>query len=194
MRETSIESRVHAAAGDIEREGGKPTVASVRERAGVNNADATRYLRGWREAQASSGAMIGALPAALVEQMQRVAGLMWAEASTLAAASHAAVERDWRAQATLQEEEINELGENLDAADQAAVAAAEARASERAALDLELQAARADEDRAKAELQTAGQAQVDLARQLVEERATNQTLRETLAALIARIPGADEDK
>lgn len=57
-----------------------------------------------------------------------------------------------------------------------------------------MRTARADEDRAKAELQTAGQAQADLGRQLAEERATNQTLRETLAALIARIPGADEDK
>ncbi|SFN43462.1 DNA-binding protein [Mycetocola miduiensis] len=194
MSETSTEARVHAAADSIERDGGKPTVATVRERAGVNNADATRYLRGWREVQASSGATIGALPAALVEQLHRVAGLMWGEASTLAAASHAAVEREWRAQVMLQEEEITELGENLDAADQAAIVAAEAHANERTALEAALEAARADETRATAELQAAGQARADLERQLVEERVTNQTLRETLAALIARIPGADEDR
>lgn len=43
------------------------------------------------------------------------------------------------------------------------------------------------------QLQTAGQAQADLERQLAEERAASQTLRETLAALIARIPAADAD-
>lgn len=194
MNGSSTEARVHAAADDIEREGYNPTVSTVRARAGVNNADATRFLRGWREGRVSSGARIGALPAALVEQSQRVAGLMWTEASTLAAASHAAVEREWRAQATLQEEEITELGENLDAADQAALAAAEAHATERAALEAALEAARADETRVTAELQTARQERAELETQLVEERATNQSMRETLAALIARIPGADAEK
>jgi len=194
MAETSIEARVHAAADAIEREGGKPTVATVRERAVVNNADATRYLRGWREGRASSGATIAALPAALVEQSQRVAGLMWIEASSLASASHAAVEREWQAQTALHEQEIAELVENLDSADQATRAAAEAHAGERAAHAAELQAARADETPATAELHTAVQAQAELERQLAQERTVNQTLRETLTALIERIPKADESK
>lgn len=194
MPEASAEARIHTAADDIEQEGGKPTVATVRERAGVNNADATRYLRGWREGRASSGATIAALPAALVEQSQRVAGLMWAEASSLASASHAAVEREWRAQAATLEIEVAELVENLDAADQSASAAAAAHASERVALDAELQAARADEARAMGDLRAAGQVQVELEKQLAEERTANQTLRETLAALIERIPAADPGK
>ncbi|TFD12875.1 KfrA protein [Cryobacterium sp. TMT1-2-2] len=194
MTEASTEARINTAADDIEREGGKPTVASVRERAGVNNADATRYLRGWREGRASSGATIAALPAALVEQSQRVAGLMWTEASSLASASHAAVEREWRAQAATFEVEIAELVENLDEADRSASATAEAHTSERAAHDAELLLARTDEARAKAELQAAEQAKVELEKEFAEERATSQTLRETLAALIARIPAAEAGK
>jgi hypothetical protein len=194
MLEASTEVRVHAAADDIEHESGKPTVATVRERAGVNNADATRYLRGWREGRATSGATIAALPAALVEQSQRVAGLMWAQASSFASASHAAAEREWREQTPLHEQEIAELVENLDAADRAATATAEAHASERAALDVELQAARADEARAKAEVQTALQAQTEFEKQLIEESAVTKTLRETLTALIERIPAADDGK
>lgn len=192
MTETSAEARVHAAADDIERGGGRPTVATVRERAGVNNADATRYLRGWREGQASSGATIAALPVALMEHSQRVAGLMWAEASSLAAASHTAVEREWRAQAALQEQEVAELVENLDSADRAVSAAAEAHASELATIELQLQEARADEARAKNDLQGAAEARTELEKQLVEERAATKTLRETLNALIERIPAADK--
>jgi chromosome segregation ATPase len=193
MTGTSAEERVHTAADEIERQGGKPTVATVRELAGVNNADATRFLRGWRERQASSGATIAALPAGLIEQSQRVAGLMWAEASSLAAASHAAVEREWRAQAALHEQEIAELVENLDAADQARTAAAEGYAAERAALEAELEQARDAAARATAELQRSHQAQTEMEKQLVEARTANETLRETLGALIARIPAAGGD-
>jgi hypothetical protein len=193
MTGTRAEERVHDAAGEIEREGGKPTVATVRELAGVNNADATRFLRGWRERQASSGATIAALPPGLIDQSQRVAGLMWAEASSLASASHSAVEREWRAQAALHEQEIAELVENLDAADQARAAAAEAHASQRAALEAELEQARTAETHATAELQKANQAQAEMEKQLVEARTANETLRETLGALIARIPAAGGD-
>lgn len=191
MAEFSAEARVYTAADDIEREGGRPTVATVRERASVNNADATRYLRGWREGQASSGATIAALPAALVEQSQRVAGLMWAEASALASASHAAVEREWRAQIALHEQEIGELVENLDAADRTARTTAELNASERVALEEALGTARADASRAKTELETAEHTQTELEKQLLEERAAAKTLRETLAALIQRIPATE---
>lgn len=192
MAEISVEARVHAAADEIERDGNRPTVATVRERAGVNNADATRYLRAWREGQASSGATIAALPAALVEQSQRVAGLMWAEASSLASASHAAIERDWQAQTVLHEQELAELVENFDAADREASSLAAAHATERATFEVELQTARAAEALAKAELQSAKEAQAEVEKLLIEERAAAKTLRETLAALIARIPPVDE--
>ena len=194
MTEISVEARVHAAADEIERDGTRPTVATVRERAGVNNADATRFLRAWREGRASSGATIAALPAALMEHSQRVAGLMWAEASSLASAAHAAVERDWQVQSALHEQDLAELVENLDTANREASASAAAHASERAAFGVELEAARAGEARAAADLQNALQTQTDLEKQLVEERAAAKTLRETLAALIERIPAVDEGK
>jgi len=194
MAEASAEARVHAAADEIERDGDRPTVATVRERASVNNADATRYLRGWREGQASSGATIAALPAALIEHSHRVAGLMWAEASSLASASHAAVARDWLAQTALHGQELAELVENLDAADRAARTTAQAHANERAALEEALRAARAAESHATAELQSTLQAQAELEKQLVDERAATRTLRETLAALIERIPAVEPGK
>ncbi|WP_442922972.1 DNA-binding protein [Microbacterium sp. nov. GSS16] len=74
INEATPEARIHAATDEVDREGVKPAVASVRERASVNNADATRYLRQWREGRAASAATIAALPAALVEHSQRVAG------------------------------------------------------------------------------------------------------------------------
>lgn len=177
MAKPNPEARVYAAIDDLQRDGEKPTVANVRSRAGVNNADATRYLREWREGKASSGATIAALPASLVEQSQRVVGLMWAEAVATAAASHAALEQEWR--------------EGLAAAEQAARAAAATHAAERAALEEELETARANEARATTERQALEQAQADLETRLVEERATNQTLRETVAAFIGRFPAAE---
>lgn len=191
MDEGAPEARVYAAADEIERDGGKPTVASVRERAGVNNADATRYLRQWREGRAASGATIAALPAALVEHSQRVAGLMWAEASQLAGAAHAAIEREWREQKALQEKEIAELVENLDAADRAAAAAAEKYATEKAALEAEVEAARAEAAAAVAELEQKRHENAELEKQIIEERSAAQVLRTTIDALIARIPSSD---
>ncbi len=181
MTELSPKDRVFDAAAAVDREGGKPTVATVRERAGVNNADATRYLREWREDRAAAGTKIAALPSALVEQAQRVASAMWVEASSLAAASHAALEREWQEQRALQEQEITELVENLDAANEAS-----------ASLEANLAQARADADAAASDLQTAQQSLAELQTQLVQERTANDVLRETLASLIARIPAEGE--
>ena len=47
MAEQSVKDRVYAAAGRISAEK-NPTVATVREAAGVSNADAGRYLKEWR--------------------------------------------------------------------------------------------------------------------------------------------------
>ena len=119
---------------------------------------------------------------------------MWAEASSLASASHAAVARDWLAQTALHGQELAELVENLDAADRAARTTAQAHANERAALEEALRAARAAESHATAELQSTLQAQAELEKQLVDERAATRTLRETLAALIERIPAVEPGK
>jgi septal ring factor EnvC (AmiA/AmiB activator) len=192
VTDTTPESRVHAAADEIEREGGRPTVSSVRQRAGVSNADATRFLRGWRDGKESSGATIAALPAALVEQSQRVAGMMWAEASKLAGASHAALEREWHERTAQQDQEIAELVENLDTAESAAAAAAEKHVTEKTALEAELEALRAEKHQSLSDLQETRSELSSLEKQIVEERATSETLRTTINALIARIPAADE--
>ncbi|WP_461473285.1 DNA-binding protein, partial [Microbacterium sp. HJ5] len=193
MRTSSPEVRVHTAADEIEREGGKPTVATVRERAGVNNADATRYLREWREGRAASGATIASLPPALIEHSQRVAGLMWAEASQLAGAAHAAVEREWYEQTALQTQEIAELVVNLDAADLAAKEAAGKHAAEKADLEAALDAAAAETAHVRAELREVREERATLEKQIIEERAAAQALRATIDALIARIPAAEEE-
>lgn len=108
------------------------------------------------------------------------------------ASSRAAAERDWRAQTALNEHEIAELVENLDAAAATANTTLEAHASERAALEEALQIARAAQGIAKAELQSAEDAQAEPEKQLIEERAVTRTLQEIQAALIERIPPVDD--
>lgn len=51
---SSIKDRVYAAAEQISVER-NPTVSTVREVAGVSNADAGRYLKQWREEKAAAG-------------------------------------------------------------------------------------------------------------------------------------------
>lgn len=194
MSETSVEARVHAAAEEIEREGGKPTVVTVRARAGVNNGDATRFLRTWREGKLAASESIASLPPSLFEQTQRVAGLMWAEASQLASASHAAIEREWHEQKALQEREIAELVESLDATERAATTAAEAHAAAKAALEAEIEAARAEKAQAVTELEEKNRVIAELEKQIVEERAAAEANRTTIEALVSRIPSADETK
>lgn len=194
VTETSVEARVHAAADEIEREGGKPTVVTVRARVGVNNGDATRFLRSWREAKLAAGASIASLPPGLFEQMQRVAGLMWAEASQLASSAHAAVEREWLELKALQETEIAELVESLDTTERAAMTATEAHAAEKDALAAELETTRDQKAQAVLDLQTARQENAELEKRIIEERAAARALRTTIDALIVRIPPSDETK
>jgi hypothetical protein len=76
-------------------------------------------------------------------------------------------------------------------ANHTASATAEAHAGELAASEEQLQEAQADEARAREDLQAAVEARTELEKQLVEERATTKALRETIAAIIERIPAAD---
>ena len=79
MAEQSVKDRVYAAAERISAER-NPTVATVREAAGVSNADATRFLKEWRAERDSAGSKIAATPAAITEQALRLAGTVWEEA------------------------------------------------------------------------------------------------------------------
>lgn len=193
--EASIKDRVYAAAETISAER-NPTVASVRSAAGVSNADATRYLKEWREEKQNAGSTIAATPPAFAEQALRLAGGLWAEASRMAAESHAALEREWREQTAHQEKEIAELGDDLDTS--TAQHDAELRARDDRIADLEKAAAGSAATAADsvAALATARaeheQALSALRAELSEARGANTALTTALEALIARIPDAPE--
>lgn len=113
MAEPSIKDRVYAAAEQISAER-NPTVSSVRESAGVSNADATRYLKAWRTEQSAAGTQIAATPPAVIEQATRLAGTLWAEASRLAEATHEALQAQWIQQSKEKDDELAELVADLD--------------------------------------------------------------------------------
>ena len=109
----SVKDRVYAAAEQISAER-RPTVSTVRAAAGVSNADATRYLKEWSEEKRAAGGQVAAAPAVLLEQAARLAGACWAEASTLADARHAAVEKAWLQEKKDLTVEVAELVADLD--------------------------------------------------------------------------------
>ena len=95
MAEQSVKDRVYAAAERISATT-NPTVATVREAAGVSNADAGRYLKQWRVERESAGSKIAATPPVITEQAMRLAGTVWEAAVSTATAEHAVVEKAWR--------------------------------------------------------------------------------------------------
>lgn len=195
MAELSSMERVYAAADTIGAER-NPTVASVRELAGVSNADATRFLKQWREEKQNAGSAIAAAPAALVEQAARLAGGLWVEASRLAAESHAALEREWAEARAHQERELGELVADLDAANAAHATEItrlgdEAGRLEAAAAESREAAAAAAAELAAARAEIAA-AIVQLRAELSEAHGTITALQTTQAALIARIPTGNE--
>ena len=109
----SVKDRVYAAAEQISAER-NPTVSSVREAAAVSNADATRYLKQWREEKASAGTQIAATPQTVLEHAARLAGTVWAEAAKLAEDRHAAVEAQWERDRRDKDQELAELVADLD--------------------------------------------------------------------------------
>ena len=109
----SARDRVYAAAEKISAERA-PTVSSVRESAGVSNADATRYLKEWRDEKASDGSRLAVTPQAIIEQATRLAGTVWAQAAALAKAKHEAFEAQWDQQKKDKDLELAELVADLD--------------------------------------------------------------------------------
>ena len=168
----SVQERVYSAAEQISVER-NPTVSSVREAAGVSNADATRYLKQWREEKAAAGTKIAATPQAVLEHAARLAGTVWAEAARLADDRHAAVQAQWERERKDKDREIARLAAELEAAARR-VEGAEANAAE--ALGA-AQYAREENGRLKTELAAA------------EARAA--TLQQTIDALLQRITPAD---
>lgn len=110
---STAKDRVFAAAEQISAER-RPTVSTVRSAAGVSNADATRYLKEWAEEKQSAGGQVAATPPAILEQAARLAGAVWAEASTLANERHAATGELWAREKKELNEEVAELVADLD--------------------------------------------------------------------------------
>ncbi|MBG6181829.1 DNA-binding protein [Arthrobacter sp. CAN_A1] len=188
----SARDRVFAAAEKISAER-NPTVSSVREAAGVSNADATRYLKAWREESAVAGSRIVATPQPLLDQAARLAGSVWADAVALAAEQHAALEARWVKEGQDKDTELAELVADLDRITNKNTADA-------AALNAELVAAvsRAQdaEERARQAETAAERSRSDagtLATDLAAARARADTLQQSHDALLQRItPQADE--
>ncbi|MHA7177940.1 DNA-binding protein [Arthrobacter sp. Sr24] len=197
MAEQSVKDRVYAAAERISAEK-NPTVATVREAAGVSNADATRFLKEWRTERDSAGSKIAATPATITEQALRLAGTVWAEAVHTATAEHAIIEKAWRDEKAHKDREINELATDLDTAarthqETVKELKTQAEESDQAARDNAAAAAEAREQLTLA-ARLHAEATAELKSQLAEARATITTLQNTQDALIARIQPAQERK
>lgn len=197
MAEQTVKDRVYAAAERISAEK-NPTVATVREAAGVSNADATRFLKEWRTERDSAGSKIAATPATITEQALRLAGTVWEEAVRTATAEHAIIEKAWRDEKAHKDREINELATDLDTAARTHREAikelrTQVEESNQAARD---NAAAATEAREQLALAARGHADevAEFKSQLAEARATITTLQKTQDALIARIQPAQEPK
>ncbi|HCB58256.1 MAG TPA: KfrA protein [Arthrobacter bacterium] len=189
----SVKDRVYAAAEQISAER-RPTVSTVRAAASVSNADSTRYLKEWSEEKHAAGGQVAATPAALLEQAARLAGTCWAEASTMAAERHAAVEAAWAQERKDKDVEIAELVSDLDRVtaekDAAGVeftdrmAELESRltdmGSQLADMGDQLEAARAAE-------RTAVQDASEAATRLATAEARSSTLQEVHNALLQRV-------
>lgn len=197
MSELSIKDRVYSAAERLSADR-NPTVATVREAAGVSNADATRYLKEWRSERDSAGSKIAATPPAITEQALRLAGTVWEEAVRTATAEHAIIEKAWREETAHKDREINELVADLDTAagtHQETVKELKTQVEEgnQAARDNAAAAAEAREQLTIAARKHAEE-MAELKSQLAEARATIATLQQTQDALIARIQPAQEPK
>ena len=190
MAEQSVKDRVYAAAERISATT-NPTVATVREAAGVSNADAGRYLKQWRAERDSAGSKIAATPPVITEQAMRLAGTVWEEAVSTATAEHAVVEKAWREEAAHKDREINELANDLDTAasthkEEVAELQVKIGQAEHAAKESAAATATAREQLDTATRQFAEE-KAGLASQLAEAHATIVTLQKTQDALIARI-------
>jgi hypothetical protein len=73
-------------------------------------ADASRYLKDWKEEHAASSSQVIATPPAIVEQAVKLAGSLWAEASRVATAQHAEVQAAWEARKAELENESDRRG------------------------------------------------------------------------------------
>jgi chromosome segregation ATPase len=182
----SVKDRVFAAAEQISAER-RPTVSTVRAAAGVSNADATRYLKEWNEQKQAAGGQVAATPPAILEQAARLAGAVWADASSTANERHQAAEELWAREKKELQEEVAELVADLDTV----TAEKESAAAELTAQIEELQrkvAANADQlEQARAAEQEATSAAAAATTRAAAAEARAEALQEAHNSLLERI-------
>lgn len=190
----SAKDRVYAAAEHISAERA-PTVSAVREAAAVSMADASRYLKQWKQEQATATAAVVAAPGAVTDQAAKLAGTLWAEAVKLAGEDHKVVQAVWEVEKAEFSAEVDELVTAADVAEAAhrketdTVTHALTAAEERAAT-AERKAGTAQQVTAEAEAENGR-----LREQLAAAQATATSVQTAMDAVLARIgiPKAGED-
>lgn len=189
----SVKDRVFAAAEEISAER-RPTVSTVRAAAGVSNADATRFLKEWHVEKRAAGGQVAQTPPALLEQAARLAGAMWAEASTAAAERHAVVEASWVRERAEKDQEIAELVADLDRATSEHEAATARHADEvakvtgqRDALERQLATVTRQLEEAREAERTTAMKAAEASRKLATAEARATTLEQVHQALLQRV-------
>ena len=182
----SAKDRVYVAAEHISAEQ-TPTVSAVREAAAVSMADASRYLKQWKQEQATATAAVVAAPGTITDQAAKLAGTLWAEAVKLAGEDHRAVQAVWEAEKTELSAEVDELVTAADAAEAAHRKETDAAAQALTAAEERVAAA---ERRAEAAQQANAEAETEngrLREQLAAAGATATSVQTAMDAVLARI-------
>lgn len=182
----SVQDRVYAAAESISAEQ-NPTVSRVRETAGVSNADATRYLKAWRQERAAAGSQVTATPQAVLEHAARLAGTLWADAVRVAGSEHAAVQAQWKRESQDREKELAELVADLDRGNTERNETVTAMEKQIAALQTQIETAESRARDAETAAAKTGEQLISLAADLAAERARADTLQQAHTALLERI-------
>lgn len=190
MAETTAKDRVYAAAEKVSAER-TPTVSAVRELASVSNADATRYLKEWKEDRAAAAGRMAAAPPSVTEIAVRMAGAAWTEAAALADARHAEVEAAWREERIHKDRELQELALELDGITAARAKDQETASGQIASLTKELGEQTTTLTGLQTELVSVRESATALSTELAKANATIDTLRATQAAILARISPED---
>lgn len=121
--------RVFAAATQLANEGVKPTVALVRDAAKCSSADATKFLREWKQEraqEAAAAADVPSVPGAVQQLAERTTTALWAAAVQAARTEFDAERAELLQNAEDARAEADELATELDKAAAELVAGKEA--------------------------------------------------------------------
>ena len=183
---SSSKDRVYAAAEKVSEER-PPTVTAVREAAGVSMADASRYLKEWKSDHEAAIRQVIAAPPAIVEQGQKLAAAIWAEAVRLAGEQHAAVQAKWEEDTAALTKEVEELVAAADAMEVAHHREVEEAAQSLTQAQSEAATAAEAAEVARHDAAAVHTQNAELGAKLAAAQATAQTLQKSMEAVLARI-------